>query len=306
MSIITNTLGPNSFGLVHTPATDWSEMADAIEAIITTKGWQVFDAQAGNFARCYRAPMADKADVYKYLVLDWNSASYSYIYTRVYESWNATNHTGTNLCYGSDNSNIVNPSRSSGGTLYLFVTPRYLLLSARSTNGSQSNFAGVCEITKDNEKEVTGTYPRFAFVNGNSMIGSSGSSSYSNCFSLPRNIGNQTGQSACYYNTVSTICGMTYGVTAKLSAQLPGTTNPFETDSPTVYTFTPYAVDNHSTWFNIRGRFYGLKALAKNTGGSMDLISIKINSEGFYSSTGTATDHHIIPANTTDRFAIPV
>ena len=96
-------------------------------------GWALHDAAAGTNARCIKAPFADDANAFKYAVIDTNTNGS--IYMKVYEGWNATTHTGTNLC--SNNVQFFQQFDTvNGGTIHVFATARYLCLASKLTTGA--------------------------------------------------------------------------------------------------------------------------------------------------------------------------
>jgi len=97
-----------------------------ITASARVAGWTLHDASAGTNAQCLKAAIADNASQYKYMVIDTNTAGY--ILTKLYENWNATTHTGTNLASGSATT-TVNQSLfvSKGGRLEISASARHAL-----------------------------------------------------------------------------------------------------------------------------------------------------------------------------------
>lgn len=87
-----------------TDVADFSASCDdansEIDVSVDAAGWTVHDASAGTNAQVLKALVAGSASQYKYLKIDTNSAGY--IKLSGYETWSATAHTGTNLCYNSD------------------------------------------------------------------------------------------------------------------------------------------------------------------------------------------------------------
>ena len=115
-----------------------SNVLSAVETFITAHGWSVHDASAGTNAKAYSAPNKD-GSTYKYVVLDVNTAGY--IIMKLYESWNATTHAGTNLATNSDSTSYCQQlDVTNGSTLYVGAHARWLwLLSNKSgTLGSST------------------------------------------------------------------------------------------------------------------------------------------------------------------------
>lgn len=135
----------------------------------TVAGWTLHDAAAGTNAKCLKAPMADDPAKFKYVVIDTNTNGY--VYTKVYETWDATAHTGTNICYYSDNTSYTQRfSTTAGGIIHIFVTNRFMLLNSQmgSSWGSSSNTggSGCFERTRNCPWDtVAAGYPPFLFAN---------------------------------------------------------------------------------------------------------------------------------------------
>ncbi len=141
----------------------------SISAAVTVAGWSVYDASAGTNAQCLRAAVADNASQYKYMVIDTNSAGY--IMTKIYEDWNSTAHTGTNLAYGSNtNGSVPRVNVSLGGRIEIYANVRCCLMYSYQNNlwgnASYSHWSGVVERTRLSPWDtVANGYPPFMFIN---------------------------------------------------------------------------------------------------------------------------------------------
>ncbi|MEO5329334.1 MAG: hypothetical protein H7829_13965 [Magnetococcus sp. THC-1_WYH] len=137
--------------------------------LVTTvaAGWTLHDASAGTNARCIKAPLADDATTFKYMVIDTNTTGS--IFGKVYETWNATAHTGTNLAYMSDSSSYCQRISTSSYQLYLFASPRSILMfSYTGSYGSSTGNSpsGVFERTREMAWDIPGAgYPPYAHIN---------------------------------------------------------------------------------------------------------------------------------------------
>ncbi|HIJ84109.1 MAG TPA: hypothetical protein HPQ00_07875 [Magnetococcales bacterium] len=137
--------------------------------LVTTvaAGWSLHDAAAGTNAQCLKAPLADDVGTFKYMVVDTNTTGY--IYGKIYETWNATTHAGTNLAYYSDSSNYCQRISTSSYPLYLFASARFVLMfSYTGTYGSSvgNSPSGVFERNRAMAWDTVGTgYPPYAFLN---------------------------------------------------------------------------------------------------------------------------------------------
>ena len=128
-------------------------------------GWVLHDALAGTNKKCYKAPLADDATKFKYMVLDFNSSGY--LKTTIYESWDATSHTGTNLCYYSDQYSYGQKiDTTTGGTMYVFASARFAVFASNTNQWSGSyGPTGVVERTRDLPFDtVAAGYPPFGFI----------------------------------------------------------------------------------------------------------------------------------------------
>ncbi|MEO5350506.1 MAG: hypothetical protein H7836_12785 [Magnetococcus sp. YQC-3] len=135
----------------------------------TVAGWTLHDNAAGTNAKCLKAPLADDSATFKYMVIDTNTVGY--VLTKVYETWDAATHTGTNKCNNSDTSSYSQQvSYLSGVTLHIFATVRFILMNSLigSTWGSSSNSggSGCFERTRNCTWDtVAAGYPPFLFAN---------------------------------------------------------------------------------------------------------------------------------------------
>ncbi|MBF0096286.1 MAG: hypothetical protein HQM04_06525 [Magnetococcales bacterium] len=108
-----------------------NKAASSITATVAA-GWTLHDVSAGMNAQALKAANADSG--YKYVVIDTNTSGA--IFTKIYYSWDEGVHSGSNLAYNSD---VASYSQrldlTNGGTLYLFASPRYLLLASSVAAG---------------------------------------------------------------------------------------------------------------------------------------------------------------------------
>lgn len=309
MSTKTTAIGPNSIALNYSINATPEEILDGVQAFIVTKGWELFDAEAGTNMRVYRALNAD-ATSYKYVMLDTSSTNYFRI--RVYEDWDATAHSGTNEAdYGSTTTYSQRLSLAYSGYLYIFATARWLVAQSRINDGNigspnGDSWSGCIEIARDNKDEVAGASPIYAWVHGYGSVGFHASSSYPRAFSLPRSPFDGTGINAHAQMTISTVAGLTWSSNARLYEMLPQGTNPLGANN-NIFVLTPFAYETtqYNGTFNLRGRFYGMKFLSRNMGSFLDKISIKCDTDTFYSPDGQDVDHHILTCSNNVRFAIP-
>lgn len=114
-------------------------------------GWTLHDAAAGTNAVCYKAPLADDPTKFKYMVLSCTTTA---ILTKAYETWNALTHTGTNLCYNSDQTTTNQRlDLTTGSSLLIFASARFCVLLSNTGLGygsvSYGGPSGILERTRD-------------------------------------------------------------------------------------------------------------------------------------------------------------
>lgn len=147
---------------------DCVQASSSILTTATTAGWTLHDTLAGVNAQAIKAPVFDDPSKFKYVVLDTNTAGY--IFHKVYETWDAGTHAGTNLCLNSNATFYAQRiNTTSGGTFYIFANVRHITMwSYQSASwGSSQNYApsGVYERTRRNLWDtVANGYPPFAWV----------------------------------------------------------------------------------------------------------------------------------------------
>jgi len=127
----------NDLKLIYTGETDVNNLSascnkSSTELITTTAaGWTVHDADPFSDGKVVvlKAPVADDATEFKYVVLDFRTAATSF-YIQVWKDWDATTHTGTDLAYGGKtptyNQRVLN-NINVPTTFWMFSSARYLL-----------------------------------------------------------------------------------------------------------------------------------------------------------------------------------
>lgn len=304
MSIVNTPMGDNSFQFDYSTDTTVGEIMTALDAeILDGHGWTLHDAAAGTNQRCYRAQNKD-GTTYKYVVLDLSTANS--LKLKVYESWNETTHTGTNLAFGSDvTANGGATTTLQPGQIYLFVNPRWLAITTRNpfngqlnSDASRQGIFGCFEVTRDNPEDTgaDGT-PCFLWMNTSFMFYGDG------CGSSPKFKNAAVGVTA--KSELSTILGKTRDASYKMPAFIPATKNPWNNKD---WALTLYA---HEPNFVMRGRVFGLKVTTYNAYLILDRIISKCDADFMYDENGTDTEHHIVhcsnaAAETKGRVIIPV
>lgn len=164
MAITTNVLGPNSAYINYVYNDNYSDIYDAIIAFVTEHGWSVIDSSVP-----LSKVLVSTTTQPKYVRLVLNEDK---IYMPVYETWNSVTHVGTNLAFDSDNvAKNVTMDRTKGGSVYVFVTKDYLVLSSRvmGINNVSGDWIGVVGIKPINDRYPN--VPEFGWTSADSIIG---------------------------------------------------------------------------------------------------------------------------------------
>lgn len=300
-------LGDNSVKIQYSAAAALLDIRDTIETWLLAHGWVLWDNAAGTNARAYRAankPDGVAAASYKYMVLDFNTASH--MFCKVYEAWDASTHAGTNLCYYSDTAGYaVHVDTTNSGIMYIAATAQWayfqsstVLEGVGSTTGNSG--CGIFEIARDNPEDlVSAGYPCWGWGSLNRMI-----EERYYPFSPPRNRAGSTGISAAS-SLLTTILGgggQTLTNTGPLAA-IPTYANAWNAKN---WAVTARWGNVAGTLPEMKGRIFGLKFITKNQGFFMDDININVDADKFYSPTGTLTGHWVFTETTQNgRMALP-
>ena len=316
MAVVTTALGPNSTRLDYPASESLTNLITAVENFLATHGWSLWDAEAGTNARAYRALNKDGLS-YKYVVLDWNTAGY--LLLKVYESWNADSHAGTNLCYLSDNSAYAQRiSPASGGSLCIFAQASYLIIQSNNsgTIGSSTGnaWSGCIEVSRDNPNDTPEAgYLPYIWANGWRMM-----SKGDYVISFPRLKNEYVGGNASRYNFVSTEMGFggysyspywgnwRYVYLYSLYYWVPTGTNAF---SGLGWAWTIRVGTLLNPFPDKRGRLLGIILITRNQGVAapgVDSVDIKVNADGFVDPGGEAAGYWVISeSGAGGRWAIP-
>lgn len=303
-NVIVTELGQNSCMLSCSAPATRPEILDAIEEVAVAHGWEVYH-KISSTRTIFSAPNVDGTS-YKYVEINMLT---SYIQLTAYESWNIATSAGTNPTYQTSTDGNQRLNVGQAYTLFLFITPRYFIMYCRMVDGTYGSgtgktWTGCIEVSRDNEDEVPGNFPIFVSTNGYGMVGLEASGTQLHCASFPRTPDNYTAARGSQQTYVSCVAGGTGNSTAggRLCDSIPAKVNPFS-GLPNIY--TPY-VGCQGINPHVRGRMYGIKLMTRNAGAPLDTVSIKCDSDGFYSPNGVETDHYILAEeNSGVRFAIP-
>ena len=128
-------------------------------------GWTLHDAAAGADAQCIKA-LCEDGVTYKYVVIDMSATNT--LVTKVYESWDAVGHSGTNLCYGSESTyKSQRVGLSLLGKVFIGASSRYCVfwswLTTSSYYGNGNNGPTGCfERTRGSPWDTTANgYPPY-------------------------------------------------------------------------------------------------------------------------------------------------
>jgi len=337
MTITVTSLGPNSADFTYTAGETAATLITSIGSWVTSHGWTSHDA-ANNV---YKALCFDGV-TYKYAQLF--APSTTSLFIRVYETWNATTHVGTNeavyyMAAGSTPTaatsiTTFSISSTAGGKITMLSSIRYMLMyTYDNTTFVQTTPNGCIEWTTD-YVDVSGV--PFGWMYCSQILGQytwyNGANGYYNMISPVRILGltgaaasNYTAIQAYTYNCVLPITNASINGAIGIGlAQLLPTVNNTVSGLPQSYTLNVVkhasisSTNNNSQYLlpqRTLGRLYGIKVIAGliQTWISGDTCSIAIDSNGFQVLTGgTNTNHHIAmvaPTNatlTTMRVAISV
>jgi hypothetical protein len=100
-------------------------------------GWTVHDASAGTNKVCVKALLPNSVDTYKYVVIDTNNATYCRFL--VYETWDNSAHTGTNLLYASNTETVDGITvymTTVSGVVYLSCSQSHIAFSGQNTTAT--------------------------------------------------------------------------------------------------------------------------------------------------------------------------
>lgn len=300
--------GSNSVVVTYPTAAALADIMDTIETWLVAHGWALHDASAGTNARAYKALHPDGVS-YGYIVLDYNTAGH--MLCKIYESWNATTHAGTNLAYFSDN--VVYAQHidtTNGGSIYINAKNAWAYFQSQTPvegigSSTGNSGCGYFAVARDNPEDTPAAgYPAWVFISLNRLI----NDSTSPC-SFPRTRDGSTGSSAAYTRVTTKLGAGGYDISGnilQLYFSIPIYANVWSGKyfALTVSAGKIYSATNQP---EMKGRIYGLKIVSRNQGGfpSSD-IDIKIDANDFYSPTGTLTGHWILTETVQfGRMALP-
>lgn len=302
-------LGPNSslftFGAGDTPAI----IMTALDTYIVSKGWALFDAlapQGQTVGRIYRTLQNGSTTTYKYVGIAVGATG---VQLKIWESWNATTHVGTNDGTYVNTSNAVTLGGFSsvaigtaGAGVVMFVNQKWLAFRAMSSSLVYGVVNGAFEISKD-YGESDATFSNIYMTN--SIITYPGNTTGGFYGSL-RGISNAgvTGATCTSNNNVVTALGMpVFSFAIGTVASSPSTMG--------AATMTAVETVNGagSGVKLVRGRIFGIKLIYGPTSwNDMDTAQVVVDSNYHEQPGGTAMSHHIINPGQSSyiRFLLPI
>jgi hypothetical protein len=314
MAIITTGLGPNSAQIDYDAGETIDAVMNAIFSFITAHGWELHDADAGVTAKCYKArnydnPLGD-VESWKYVVIDWSDDS---IKLKLYETWDATNHTGVNLAYRSDQIDFAQPINiATGGTMFCFANYRWLALLAYIGGvygcSSGNGMTGVFEVERANSTDTwdaTDPLPPVFWATAKGLGGGIVPYYIDGPVSFPRvKYPNGTGDSGAVYSIIQCL-GFYLGHRTNGTNFAIYSENPWSGKNWVFNLTAGWGAPITGRPIEIRGRVFGLKALQRGLGANMDTAVVECNANYFWDKGGTATEHFIFAVDNGYKYILP-
>lgn len=314
MSVSVSNIGSHSAYINYTIGDTESDVLDAISLFIATKGWLIWDSNAGANMRAYRVLNADGFS-YKYITISLNS---NYLYLMGYETWNKGTHAGTNICYMSDVSTWAQRyDLSVGASIFISASERYIVVQSISPILGSLTGAGACviaEVSRENAEDTySAGYPTLIWLNTYSLQTTQDPTFGPISFSRTRD--GSTGQGASLYSQVSCSVGMggcrEDGITYEdLQDAIFSKSNSFNNKLPAfilqamkIYSPVP-GVDGYDQ----RGKIYGIKLVPNSIGSAtpgVDIIHLKVNPSTYFLDNDYPEVEHFMLSAGAYRLAIP-
>ena len=118
-----------------------------ISASIAVAGWTLHDQYAAAGQVILKAPMADDATLFKYLMLDVSNAAY--LQMHLYEGWANTTHVGTNLATGYATTSQQRLTLSTASSIAIAASARFVAMQSITAAGvgasNQNEWTGIFE-----------------------------------------------------------------------------------------------------------------------------------------------------------------
>ena len=306
MTVTTTSIGTYSKQITVSGETSSTNIISAIDAAIVALGWTQYDVTLSTI-KVYRCLNAD-GSTYKYFAyhIDTNKMV---IGTTSFESWSTSTHTGTNEVWNANRGWVMGYTMNSCDIIVM-ASSKWCIMQTY-IRGIPSFWSGVLEVQREfPEDTAVAGYPCWIWVNSQ-LIGSdydtniadyTTSGTFRN-FSFPRTRVGDTGATAA--NNTSFITPFDrFGYGPKLTSANTGQGFGLQKAgvTPVVYSWDNTKKIVHTLRPRIglaetHGRVYGLKATAAQGYSPMNIASVKVDSDMFYSGSGTATDHWLLPTH---------
>lgn len=328
MSVTINTPGSNSRQLVISGETSAANIITAVNTALTALGWTLIDTLTTGALNCmvtkvYSAPNADDptTPTTKYMILRFDAPKGLW-YVSCAEYWNATTHVATNESFNNGRSFPLG-MQYNNCTIYVFASARYAAFMSviRSEAGP---WQGVFEFEREAaEDTVAGGIPCFGWTSA-LTIGENYSADTTamtgprpHVFWVPRTKNGYTGWGACQQFVFNTAFGMfppnassiTYGSAVASPGAHFGLLGAFGNSLSYVWDAGKKLIGTlklagSSTAYNT-GRLFGMKVVPP-TGAALDTVVVPVDASGFYSSSGTNTNHFLLPVSGGDMNTLAV
>jgi len=318
----TTIMGPNTKRInISDNDYDQSTVITYIRNVITSMGWSLYDtfqavdpSVVGSFPGdgtwggfVFRSLNYDGVS-YKYAILRFDTPR-RFMYLSTCESWNNTTHVPTNECWTGHG--FPMPWSPDYCDIVINANSRWLLIQSY-LNGDSGNWCAVMEFEREAEEDTAAAgFPCWAFTCSelhmqydNNGIEVPACALFGYCF--PRLRDGSTGYNAAV--RMGTISGSRLFLSwnSNIASSMPGSSMLYEWDpsKSQVHSLSPTMVGEGDTpslnglgHFKY-GRAFGFKLTRPITGAEqMNKLSLKVDTDGFFDPTGSATDHFVFPFN---------
>jgi hypothetical protein len=288
MTITTTSLGSYTTQITLSGETSSTNFINTLDSTITSAGWSQVDV-TNPYYRVYNSLNAD-GSTYKYIGICIDPATLK-INTTSYESWNASTHTATNEVWTFNRAGTMGYAMS-GCDVIVMASSHWLILQT-FIRAQPSCWSGVVELARELPEDTAAAgYPCWAWMS--SATAFTLLNNQSMCVSLPRTRTNLTGINAALNTTLQSEYGR-FGTTTYLgqafTALAQFVTYGWNNTKKILHGLRPVVGTTE-----VHGRMFGMKA-TYNIGSSYNSVSIPIDSNFNYSSTGTNANHWVLAAN---------
>lgn len=286
-----------------------SQVNDAVVAL----GWTLWDVVYRNTVTCvYRCLNADGSS-YKYTAFIWDRHRMRVTQITM-ESWDQTTHTSTNEAFSNLRSFGVHGYALQNCDVIVYGSNRYLGLMTYM-QGSPSLWSLCVEVEREAPEDTAGGVPCWGMMYADTALTTGHSSSAYSFVFLPRAKDGTTGQGATQNQVMVTNFGA-FGVlgystsSGKLADLINSASTTWRTFSYgwdtakkliSHFRFVKH-LGTTDTSLTVYGRAFAAKICPPIGAAVMDRVSVPIDSNLWFASGGTATDHWVLPPITSNRF----